>query len=75
MRRPSSPALRTIAPVLFGVLGLSVAASGQSLLTEDDVPAAVGRFVNGPMNWTPTLTLRDAGVGRSEEHTSELQSH
>ena len=62
MRRPSSPALRTIAPVLFGVLGLSVAASGQSLLTEDDVPAAVGRFVNGPMNWTPTLTLRDAGV-------------
>ena len=54
--------LDTLLAVLFGVLGLSVAASGQSLLTEDDVPAAVGRFVNGPMNWTPTLTLRDAGV-------------
>lgn len=37
-------------------------AAGQSLMTEDDQPAAVGRFVNGPLTWTPTLTLRDAGV-------------
>jgi hypothetical protein len=47
---------------MVGVVGLTSIAVGQSLLTEDDVPMAVGRFVNGPMTWTPTLTLRDAGV-------------
>jgi len=65
--------------VLFAVLAMASAARAQ-----DQEPAKDGRFITGPLAWTPTFELRDAGIDSNvfntpseakEDVTATARSH
>lgn len=53
--RPAAPRAVVVLLIAMGVCATASTASGQG-------GATAGRFVMGPLQWTPTLQLRDAGI-------------